>query len=166
MDHPKHVIKSLTEGSPVEQKQTLERYFLPDASFTHPFCRTPRFSRTHVPFLGDIDSRWVIWMIYRWYKILSPKVVLEVQSNVKSPPYLEITPLSNPNNGKYYIVSQEDLYQTNEFVKFVCLGGVTIIYFWQISATIVCAIGSLLFFRVIRAQQWNANRMNRIEKNL
>ncbi|KAH8588032.1 hypothetical protein B0O99DRAFT_377588 [Bisporella sp. PMI_857] len=196
MDHPRcqisHVIKSLTEGSPAEQKQTLESYFLPDSSFTHPFCRIPRFSRNHVPFLGDINSRWVIWIIYRWYRILSPKIVLEVQSIVFDESlrvlYVEIQQVfcpfflpfyksnvhlttklrlyQSPHNGNYYVFSQEDLYQTNEFVKFFWPSGATILYLWQISATMVCVIGSLLLFWVTRTQQWNANRINGIEKDM
>lgn len=75
------VIHALTEGSPVQQKKTLETYFTPDASFTHPLCRTGSFAHLSLPGgLGEINSRWVIWMIYRWYKILSPRIELGVDS--------------------------------------------------------------------------------------
>jgi hypothetical protein len=75
-----HIVHNLTEGSPVEQKHALETYFRPNASFEHPFVRVPSFSKASIPLFGEIDSRWVIWMIYRWYKILSPRIILDVHS--------------------------------------------------------------------------------------
>jgi hypothetical protein len=74
-----HVIRLLTEGSPEDQKHALDTYFLPDASFLHPLCRVPSFSHYSVPLFGNVDSRWVIWMIYRWYKILSPRILSDVE---------------------------------------------------------------------------------------
>jgi hypothetical protein len=79
-----HIIHTLTEGSPLEQKNALETYFHPNASFEHPFCRVPSFSKFTIPMIGVINSRWVIWMIYRWYKILSPRIILDVHSVGKS----------------------------------------------------------------------------------
>lgn len=73
------VIHSLTEGSPADQKNALDTYFLPDSSFIHPLCRVPSFEKYSLPLIGEINSRWVIWMIYRWYKILSPRIVLNVE---------------------------------------------------------------------------------------
>jgi hypothetical protein len=67
------------DGGPLEQRDALEAYFLPDAFFIHPLCRVPNFSRFDLPVIGDINSRWVIWMIYRWYKILSPRIILDVE---------------------------------------------------------------------------------------
>ena len=64
------VIQALTQSPPSIQRQTLEKYFTPDASFTHPFCRTGSFN----------GSRLLILAIYRWYKILSPRIELAVDS--------------------------------------------------------------------------------------
>ncbi|KAK3170720.1 hypothetical protein OEA41_002802 [Lepraria neglecta] len=64
------IIHLLTQSPPSLQRATLEKYFTPNASFTHPICRTGSFE----------GSRWLIWCIYRWYKILSPRIVLEVDS--------------------------------------------------------------------------------------
>ncbi|KAI1297560.1 hypothetical protein EDD11_007033 [Mortierella claussenii] len=75
-----YVIHSLTEGGPAEQEQALETYFTSNCAFMHPYCRVPSFSDLSVPLIGVINSRWVLWMIYRWYKFLSPKIVLEVHS--------------------------------------------------------------------------------------
>ncbi|KAL9614005.1 MAG: hypothetical protein Q9167_001485 [Letrouitia subvulpina] len=62
------VIHLLTQSPPSLQRATLEKYFTPSASFTHPFCRTGSFE----------GSRWLIWCIYRWYKIMSPRIELKV----------------------------------------------------------------------------------------
>ena len=43
---------------------------MPSASFTHPFCRTGSFE----------GSRNLIHAIYKWYKLLSPKIELKVNS--------------------------------------------------------------------------------------
>ncbi|KAB8299137.1 hypothetical protein EYC80_001246 [Monilinia laxa] len=78
MDHPRtqiaSIIYALCSGSPSAQKATLETYFTPDASFSHPLCSVPSFSSVELPVLGEIDSRWVLWCVYRWYKVLSPRV--------------------------------------------------------------------------------------------
>ncbi|KAK2795113.1 hypothetical protein FQN51_000531 [Onygenales sp. PD_10] len=65
-----HVIHLLTQSIPSVQKQTIERFFTPSASFTHPFCRTGSFE----------GSRWFIIQVYRWYKIMSPNIDLDVHS--------------------------------------------------------------------------------------
>lgn len=49
---------------------------------------------------------------------------------------------ANPN--KYYIHKQEDQYQFNEFVKFVCPFGDLILAFWQVVVTLFCIGGALL----------------------
>ena len=64
------IIHLLTQSPPSVQRQTIETYFTPTASFTHPLCRTGSFE----------GSRWLIWCIYRWYKIMSPHIELKVES--------------------------------------------------------------------------------------
>jgi len=64
-----HINHLLTQSAPATQRATIEKYFTPNASFTHPFCRTGSFE----------GSRWLIWCIYRWYKILSPRVEIQVE---------------------------------------------------------------------------------------
>ncbi|KAI3331519.1 hypothetical protein HD806DRAFT_162168 [Xylariaceae sp. AK1471] len=79
------VIRSLTQGTREEQENALNEYFLPNAYFVHPFCRVPSFeSRTiQVPFINiawTLNSRWLVLLVYQWYRILSPKILLEVDS--------------------------------------------------------------------------------------
>ncbi|KAI8633337.1 hypothetical protein F5Y19DRAFT_471609 [Xylariaceae sp. FL1651] len=79
------VIRLLTQGTREEQKKALNDYFLPNAYFVHPFCRVPSFEPKtfQVPFTNrtwTINSRWLVLLIYQWYRILSPKILLEVDS--------------------------------------------------------------------------------------
>lgn len=64
------VVRALCQGTPNEQKEALERYFTEDAAFYHPFCRVD-----HAP-----GSRKKLLAIFRWYKIMSPKIELEIES--------------------------------------------------------------------------------------
>lgn len=65
------VIYKLTQGSPRLQQQTLEKYFTPNASFIHPFCAVH----------GNRDH---ILSIFRWYKVLSPRIDIQVNGVCKS----------------------------------------------------------------------------------
>ncbi|KAJ6126535.1 hypothetical protein N7523_002147 [Penicillium sp. IBT 18751x] len=64
------VISLLTQSTPTLQQKTLERFFTSDASFVHPFCRVPSFE----------GSRWWILKIFQWYKIMSPRIKMEIHS--------------------------------------------------------------------------------------
>jgi hypothetical protein len=64
------VIKDLCTGSLETQQNTLRHYFLHDAGFSHPFCLV----------LRGPNSRFYIASIYKWYKILSPHIDIEVHS--------------------------------------------------------------------------------------
>ncbi|KAI8363421.1 hypothetical protein B0O80DRAFT_433659 [Mortierella sp. GBAus27b] len=187
MEHPAQdissVIHTLTQGSPEEQRCAIETYFTSDVAFQHPFCRVPSFSDIQVPWAGKINSRWVIWMIYRWYKVLSPTIVLKVHSTVYDeqqqviysqisqvfslwfvPFYkahvnllsvLHLSPSRNDLTGinKYYIKKQEDHYQFNEFVKFVFPLSNVVLGLWQISVAISCVVGALLFAPITWLEQ-------------
>ncbi|KAM0452789.1 hypothetical protein ACHAPV_008308 [Trichoderma viride] len=195
------VIETLTKGSPQQQEDALNTYFLPNASFTHPFCRVPSFSKGSVPLARDLDSRWLILGIYRWYRTLSPRIDLTVdsavydqrnsslfvsirqtfsiwfipfhKSSVKLVSVLQLAQQSSSEPGqlpaktgtdgrsssalsgpgqerlRYYITSQEDLYQTNDFVAFVLpYFGPLLVFFWQLYSTGLSVIGSLLFLPV------------------
>ncbi|OTA01379.1 hypothetical protein A9Z42_0016780 [Trichoderma parareesei] len=197
------VINALTKGTPKQQQDTLNTYFLSNASFIHPFCRVPSISRGAVPLARDLDSRWLILGIYRWYRTLSPKISLTVDSSVfdhhnntlyvsirqtfsiwfiplhssrvkllsvlrlvqgsssepgqLSPPPKYTTAdgraavssaLAGPGQERlrYYIASQEDLYQTNDFVAFVVpYLGPLLVFLWQLYSTGVTVVCSLLF---------------------
>ncbi|KAH6631840.1 hypothetical protein F5144DRAFT_572324 [Chaetomium tenue] len=234
----RHVLHALTQGTPEAQHDAIYRYFAPGATFEHPFCWVPSFKNLNVPFVGQIDSRILIAAIYRWYKILSPKIELELESCVyderasllyltifqvfsiwfipfhRAPvrlvTVLHLTPANTPGDGtppptydaaqeklqavlegsepsyasvtggsagsqtqqqkkggdnkppsssgsstastRYLIKTQKDLYQVNEFFKFVTLTPLLpiIIGFLQVLATLVCWAGGATLGPVMR----------------
>jgi hypothetical protein len=64
----------------------------------------------------------------------------------------------NADEGKYYIESQQDLYQLNEFIKFILPGGDIFFRLWQWFATILCILGSLVLAPMTWAEQKFAER--------
>ena len=195
MDNPLQdigrVIHELTQGTPAEQQKALETYYTTDAAFIHPFCRVNHGQH----------SRGQILSIFRWYKILSPQIELDIQSageaccrdggllaiilitvtaydDIKQILYITIhqvftvwlffglhhadvvltTKLQlDKRDKKYYITSQNDLYQTDEFIKFISLPrgiGATLVRLWQIAATLICIIMAKLFEPVTWLLQW------------
>ncbi|KAL7416607.1 hypothetical protein BDY24DRAFT_368404 [Mrakia frigida] len=76
MNDPKaeivRVVKDLTStSSPSIQRETLQRYFHPNAAFNHPLCRV-------VGSPGSRDRE--LLRIYQWYRIMSPVLHLDVKS--------------------------------------------------------------------------------------
>ncbi|KAJ4303293.1 hypothetical protein N0V90_002186 [Kalmusia sp. IMI 367209] len=164
------VIHLLTQSPPTIQRDAIETYFTPNASFTHPFCRTGTWE----------NSRFLVQAIYRWYKILSPKIELTVNSVAYDESnlllYVNITQVfgiwvipfhrarvnlttvlklrRNRGDGKYYIQSQNDLYQTDEFVKFLIPPSWIIVWLWQFWATAFCLLGAAALWPITWAEQW------------
>ncbi|KAB5532753.1 hypothetical protein GE09DRAFT_1291928 [Coniochaeta sp. 2T2.1] len=225
------VIRSLTQGSPNEQSAALNRYYVPNAEFIHPFCRVPPFSNVSLPLIGEVQSRQLVLAIYRWYRIISPRIDLEVNSvqfddarqklyvdisqrfslwfvpfmvanvnlvcrlslvkfeaespsqkdsyrqiangekqpdhghallepiqNGELPSFAEVAqseqPLSDDTSDvevRYYVAKQEDLYQVNEWIKFIVPFGIgdAIISAGQLFATYLSLLGSIVFFPLV-----------------
>lgn len=170
------VIHALTQSPPSVQRETIDVYFMPNASFTHPFCRTGSWE----------NSRYLIQAIYRWYKIMSPQIKLTVQSVAFDEPNLLIyvtlfqvfriwfipfyrAPVKlvtvlqlehNKYNDRYYIASQNDLYQVDQFVKFFAPGSWILVQLWQFWTTFICLLGAIAlwpvsFFEEFEANDWN-----------
>ncbi|KAJ4389971.1 hypothetical protein N0V93_007444 [Gnomoniopsis smithogilvyi] len=74
------VVRSLCQGTPDEQQRTIQRYFTKDASFVHPFCVVPHFHERRLPFIGAVSSRDVVRGIFQWYRMLSPKIEIEIDT--------------------------------------------------------------------------------------
>ncbi|KAM5438488.1 hypothetical protein MferCBS31731_005065 [Microsporum ferrugineum] len=55
----------------------------------------------------------------------------------------------------YYIASQNDLYQTNEYIKFIVPYGIwsTLVLFWHFFATVFCVIASFIFWPIAWAEE-------------
>ncbi|KAL2175647.1 uncharacterized protein P884DRAFT_247213 [Thermothelomyces heterothallicus CBS 202.75] len=198
----KQVVQTLAQGTPDAQRDAIYRYFAPGAAFEHPFCRVPSFKNLHIPGVGSFDSRLLIAAIYRWYKILSPKIELEIESCVHDeranllyltifqvfsiwfipfhrapvrlvsekrqavqegaePSYAAVTagdaPASDAASSsaagpptRYVIDRQQDLYQVNEFLRFVALQpGSAAAGFLQLVATLMCLLGATLLSPLI-----------------
>lgn len=154
------VIQALTSTKPSHQQETIDHYFTPEASFTHPFCRTG----------SNAYSKYFISRIYRWYKILSPRIALKVHSVSHDAAnhilYVGMTQVfaiwalpfhtaevslvtvlhleRSQRTGKWLIASQNDLYQTDQFLKFLLPHFAWIAILWQYIATLVCVVCSYL----------------------
>ncbi|KAG8167984.1 hypothetical protein KVR01_003673 [Diaporthe batatas] len=78
----RQVVRSLCQGTPDEQRRTIDRYFTPDAEFVHPFCIAPRFSEgdLRLPGLRRLSSRDALRGIFQWYRMLSPKIVIDIDT--------------------------------------------------------------------------------------
>ncbi|KAL4963483.1 uncharacterized protein BDV14DRAFT_90481 [Aspergillus stella-maris] len=167
------VIHLLTQSPPSLQETTIDRFFTPNASFTHPFCRVWSYD----------GSRWAVKKIYQWYKIMSPHIDLTVKSvaydkdNLKlyvsmhqvfsiwvipfhTAPVNLTTVLSLTTDAdadgkkRYYITKQEDLYQTDEFIKFVVpYGGQLAVLMWHAFATLFSIMGVFVLYPVMFAEE-------------
>ncbi|KAJ0118073.1 hypothetical protein J7T55_014526 [Diaporthe amygdali] len=78
----RHVVRSLCQGTPDEQRRTIDRYFTPDAEFVHPFCIAPRFNEGDLalPGLRRLSSRDALRGIFQWYRMLSPKIIIDIDT--------------------------------------------------------------------------------------
>lgn len=66
---------------------------------------------------------------------------------------------------RYLIQSQNDLYQTNEFIKFVFFfGGCSAIMAWQFFATFACVLGAFLMWPVTYLSEVAYERQEAIEQ--
>lgn len=93
------------------------------------------------------------------HQIFSLFFVPFYKSNVHLTTKLQLAPNpTDPDDKKYYIASQEDLYQLNEVVKFFWPGGATVIWLWQMMATAMCVLGALTLAPVTWLEQRRANR--------
>lgn len=175
------VIHLLTQSPPSVQEETIDRFFTPDASFAHPFCRIWRHN----------GSRWGVKKIYQWYKIMSPHIELDVRSvaydkeNLKlyvnvfqifsiwlvpfysapvtlttvldltTDPGEEKKDVARGNRAKrYYIQKQEDFYQPQEFIKFVMpFGGSLLVAMWHAFASLFSIIGVFALWPIMWAEE-------------
>lgn len=64
---------------------------------------------------------------------------------------------------KWYISSQNDLYQTDQFVKFVLPWLSWIVPLWQLFATLVCVVCSYLFAPISWLEETQQRSYQRVE---
>jgi hypothetical protein len=58
------------------------------------------------------------------------------------------------DDGKYYIQSQDDLYQVDQFVRFVLPPGWILIWIWHYWATFFCVVGTFVLWPISALEQW------------
>lgn len=66
--------------------------------------------------------------------------------------------------GKYYITSQNDLYQTDQFIKFVLPWLWMLVPLWQLFATYMCVLMSYLFYPVTWIEENRQKKFTRDEE--
>lgn len=160
------IIHTLCTAPPTAQAACISTYFLPTATFVHPFVRVPSYA----------SSRNLIHAIYRWYHFLSPHTLVNVESIafdeanlilyatvrqvfrmrwthfLKSDVRLTVKLGLVEREGKYYIVSQEDLYQTDQFLRFLAPLGVLIAVVRMLQ--VLVALGCAVCVAVIVPVEW------------
>ncbi|KDQ57980.1 hypothetical protein JAAARDRAFT_78444 [Jaapia argillacea MUCL 33604] len=128
------VIKLLVEAvSPEVQLAAVQKYFTPDAEFRHPICQV----------VSGPNSREDIVGIFQWYRIMSPKIHIDVNSTFWNPQdktlvtdstqvfhirYSLLAPAParlltriqlREIDGLYYISKQEDFYHPEDLANLV-----------------------------------------------
>ncbi|KAK0466226.1 uncharacterized protein EV420DRAFT_816800 [Desarmillaria tabescens] len=138
MQHPAHEISSVvslitTAVAPEIQKAGIQRYFTPDAGLRHPLCAVSPGPGSRERVLG----------IYQWYRVMSPKVELDVKSVVydkeqgililevvqsfhirlspfkPAPSRLVVRLTLKEVDRLYYIAFQEDFYHPDDLMSLV-----------------------------------------------
>ncbi|WFD35969.1 hypothetical protein MCUN1_002840 [Malassezia cuniculi] len=117
MEDPKRDITDVVKGlvsakNANEQRDTLQHYFLPDASFDHPLCAVSSYSNSR-------DTG--ILPIYQWLRIFFKDTLVVVDQIAfdedSGQLYFRATQtLRAPilNDKKYYVQSQQDYYSFQE----------------------------------------------------
>jgi hypothetical protein len=136
MENPVEEIAKVVEilagaASPDTQAAAFERYFTPDASFSHPICRVSSSPQSRTYILG----------IYQWYRIMSPALEIHVNHvtydrdldmlildatqkfKIRLNPFGAMPAnlivrlhLKRGTDGRYRIKQQEDFYHPDAFI--------------------------------------------------
>lgn len=176
------MIHTLTQSPPRTQQAALEHVFLPNASFTHPFVRTGAWD------VGNgLNSRAVITAIYRWYRVLSPRIALSVSSvafdaasgtayaTVRQRFAVWFVPLyaadvelvvrlrlvRDRHWGRWYVAAQDDCYPVVEASKFVWLGIWRVVWLLQVVGALLCVLGAWVGSPVTMLQErWHGGEQS------
>ena len=72
--------------------------------------------------------------------------------------------MHSKSDGKYYIEGQNDLYQVDQFVKFVSPGGWVLVWIWQMIATLFCLAGVVTLWPIIMVEELTGMQERKAEK--
>ncbi|KAG9259124.1 uncharacterized protein F5Z01DRAFT_642381 [Emericellopsis atlantica] len=94
-----------------------------------------------------INQTFALWFV-PFYKapVRLVSVLRLTQRQQPPPPSNAHAAAIDHDKGKYYIASQEDLYQVNDFINFLMPGfGPALWWLWQVFSALLCVVGSLVF---------------------
>ena len=103
-------------------------------------ARISAFDSQNLLLYVHISQTFRIWKIPFYYAPVSLVTVLQLNHNKA--------------DGKYYIESQNDLYQVDQFIKFVFPGGWLLVWLWQFWATAFCLLGAVALWPVSFVEEW------------
>jgi hypothetical protein len=84
-----------------------------------------------------------IWLIPFYYAPVSFTTVLTL-SHQQSPLTLQTSSLTFSGRSKYYIKRQDDLYQVDQWIRFLLPGGWVLIWAWWAWSTFFCLLGCFI----------------------
>jgi hypothetical protein len=64
-------------------------------------------------------------------------------------------------DGRYYIHSQDDLYQVDEFIKFVLPPGWVLVWLWHYWSTFFCLVGTFVLWPISAVEQFVWQQRNK-----
>jgi hypothetical protein len=108
-------------------------------SVSHSVSHVPRYPLTNASPAYDeknlllyvhIFQIFRIWLIPFYYAPVELTTVLQLQRD--------------HSDRKYYIVSQNDLYQVDQWIKFILPGGWALVVLWHFWASACCVLGTFL----------------------
>lgn len=79
------VLRKSAHGTPQEQNDALKAYFLPTAALSAPFIRIPSVADHSVRYLGIVNSRRAIYVLFRLRNLLVRTQEFSVESAGKPP---------------------------------------------------------------------------------
>jgi len=92
-----------------------------------------------------INQTFALWFVPFYKAPVRLVSVLRLTHHQPQPSYAQAAAVDH-DKGKYYIASQEDLYQVNDFVNFLMPGvGPALWWLWQVFSALLCIVGSLVF---------------------
>ena len=74
------VLRKSAHGTPQEQNDALKAYFLPSAALSAPFIRVPPVGDHSVRYLGIVNSRRAIYVLFRLRNLLVRTLEFSVES--------------------------------------------------------------------------------------
>lgn len=72
--------------------------------------------------------------------------------------------MHSKSDGKYYIESQNDLYQVDQSVKFISPGRWVLVWIWQMVATLFCLAGAVALWPIAMVEELMGMQERKVEK--